>query len=407
MHMKVLVFSGTTEGREISQFLADKGVAVNACVATEYGNMVMPSDSRIEVRTGRLSEEQILQMVPDYTFVIDATHPYAELVTKNIKSACNSADVEYIRLLRPSISAGKVIEVNDTQEAVKYLNTVEGNILLTTGSKELEAFTGVSEYDTRIFARVLPSAEVVDKCNKLGFKGKALICMQGPFSYEMNTATLKQINAKYLVTKDTGSAGGFQEKISAAEDLGVTVILISRKTESGGLTISHLKTVIMDRLVLCKEPQHGRFPLFIDLTGKRILVVGGGEIAARRVKTLLKFGGDIFLVSPHLTPELQEMFSRRLFNYRKGYYESRDIQNKFLVVAATDDRETNHKVYLDAKEKGIQMSIADCREECSFYFPAIFEFDDIVGGLVSKNGDNHSLVKSVAQKIRKIGQATH
>ncbi|WP_242651768.1 precorrin-6A reductase [Ruminiclostridium cellulolyticum] len=405
--MKVLVFSGTTEGREISQFLADKGVSVTACVATEYGNMVMPSDSRIEVRTGRLTEEQIIKMVSDYSFVIDATHPYAELVTKNIKSACNSTGVEYIRLLRPSISAGKVIEVNDTKEAVKYLNKVEGNILLTTGSKELEAFTGVSDYDTRIFARVLPSAEVVDKCNKLGFKGKTLICMQGPFSYEMNIATLKQINARYLVTKDTGSAGGFQEKISAAEALGVTVVLISRKVESGGLTISHLKTVIMDRLGLCKEPQHGRFPLFIELTGKKVLVAGGGEIAARRVKTLLKFGGDIYLVSPHLIPELQEMFSRKLFNYREGYYESRDIQNKFLAVAATDDRETNHKIYMDAKEKGIHMSIADCREECSFYFPAIFEFDGIVGGLVSKNGDSHSLVKAVAKKIRKIGQATH
>ncbi len=398
--MKVLVFSGTTEGREISQFLADKGVSVTACVATEYGNMVMPSDSRIEVRTGRLTEEQIIKMVSDYSFVIDATHPYAELVTKNIKSACKSAEVEYIRLLRPSISAGKVIEVNDTKDAVKYLNTVEGNILLTTGSKELEAFTGVSDYSTRIYARVLPTTEVVDKCTKLGFKGKNLICMQGPFSYEMNTATLKQTNARYLVTKDTGSAGGFQEKISAAEAFGVTVVLISRTVESGGFTISHLKTVIMNRLGLCNEPQYGRFPLFIELTGKRVLVVGGGEIATRRVKTLLKFGADIYLVSPHLTPELQEMFSRKLFNYREGYYESRDIQNKFMAVAATDDRETNHMVYMDAKEKGIHMSIADCREECSFYFPAIFEFDGIVGGLVSKNGDNHSRVRTVAERIR-------
>ncbi len=398
--MKVLVFSGTTEGREISQFLADKGVSVTACVATEYGNMVMPSDSRIEVRTGRLTEEQIIKMVSDYSFVIDATHPYAELVTKNIKSACKSAEVEYIRLLRPSISAGKVIEVNDTKDAVKYLNTVEGNILLTTGSKELEAFTGVSDYSTRIYARVLPTTEVVDKCTKLGFKGKNLICMQGPFSYEMNTATLKQTNARYLVTKDTGSAGGFQEKISAAEAFGVTVVLISRTVESGGFTISHLKTVIMNRLGLCNEPQYGRFPLFIELTGKRVLVVGGGEIATRRVKTLLKFGADIYLVSPHLTPELQEMFSRKLFNYREGYYESRDIQNKFMAVAASDDRETNHMVYMDAKEKGIHMSIADCREECSFYFPAIFEFDGIVGGLVSKNGDNHSRVRTVAERIR-------
>ncbi len=157
---------------------------------------------------------------------------------------------------------------------------------------------------------------------------------------------------------------------------------------------------------LHNDTLYGRFPLFIDLSGKKVLVVGGGEIATRRVKTLLRFGADIYLVAPHLTSELQEMLNCKLINYREGYYESQDIQNMFLVIAATNDRETNHKVYLDAKEKGIQMSIADCREECSFYFPAIFEFDGIVGGLVSQNGDNHSLVKSVAEQIRKIGQAT-
>ena len=75
--MRVLVFAGTTEGKEISRYLADNGIWVTACVATEYGNMVMPHNDRIVVKTGRLEVDQKAEIMQDCAFVIDATHPYA------------------------------------------------------------------------------------------------------------------------------------------------------------------------------------------------------------------------------------------------------------------------------------------------------------------------------------------
>ncbi|MDF2984649.1 MAG: precorrin-6x reductase [Eubacterium sp.] len=260
--MRALVFAGTTEGREISEFLALNGVQVTACVATEYGSMVMPCNGSIEVRAGRLKAKEIADMLEEYSLIIDATHPYAEIVSRNIKAVCEEAGREYIRVFRPSIktdhavNAGnfpQVVTVGNSADAAGFLNTVEGKVLVTTGSKELEIYTTVSDYENRLFVRVLPTLEVMEKCMELGFKGKNLICMQGPFSYEMNVAMLKQTGARYIVTKDTGAAGGFEEKISAAGDLGVTIVLISRPPEKAGLPIKELKEELSIRFNFTKN----------------------------------------------------------------------------------------------------------------------------------------------------------
>lgn len=400
--MRVLVFAGTTEGKEISKYLADNGIWVTACVATEYGNMVMPYNDRIEVKTGRLEADKMAELMQDCEFVIDATHPYASVVTNNIKAACAEMNKEYIRLLRPSIKAEKVITVRSTNEAASYLNTVEGNVLLTTGSKELETFTYVKDFENRLFARVLPTPSVVEKCTNLGFKGSNLLCMQGPFSHELNAAMLKQISARYIVTKDTGEAGGFDEKISAANESGVTVILISRPSENEGLSLLQLKDCLAKRIGFNNTPKNSHFPLFVAIKGKKVVVVGGGTIAERRVNTLIKFNADIYVVSHSFTPPLQRLYEQKSISIKLGSYDSKDIENAALVIAATNDRCVNHTVFLDCNKMNIPVSVADNREECSFYFPAIFEIEGIVGGLISKSGNDHKLAKSVAEKIRQI-----
>ncbi len=401
--MRVLVFAGTTEGKEISRYLADNGIWVTACVATEYGNMVMPHNDRIVVKTGRLEVDQMAEIMQDCAFVIDATHPYACVVTNNIKAACAEMNTEYIRLIRPSIKAEKVITVRNTNKAASYLNTVEGNALLTTGSKELEVFTTVKDFEKRLFARVLPTPSVVEKCTNLGFKGSNLICMQGPFSHELNAAMLKHISARYIVTKDSGDAGGFDEKISAANEVGVTVILISRPSENEGLTLLQLKDSLARRIGFNKTWGNSRFPLFVDIKDKKIVVVGGGTIAERRVNTLIKFNADIFVVSHSFTPTLQRLYEQKSISIKMGSYDSNDIENAVIVIAATNDRYVNHNVFLDCNRMNIPVSVADNKEECSFYFPAIFEMEGIVGGLISKGGSDHKLAKSVVEKIRQIG----
>ena len=101
-----------------------------------------------------------------FDFVIDATHPYAAVVTQNIRRACAAAEVPCYRCLREEsqLQAGNLIRVETTEQAVQRLNEMPGNILLTTGSKELAASTKVSGFAERVYPRVLPLANVVESC---------------------------------------------------------------------------------------------------------------------------------------------------------------------------------------------------------------------------------------------------
>lgn len=142
------------------------------------------------------------------------------------------------------------------------------------------------------------------------------------------------------------------------------------------------------------------FPLFIDLKNKNVLVVGGGRIASRRVNTLLEFGAKVKIVAPKVCDELNILKLQNKIDVINRDYLSQDINQCSLVIAATDKREVNQRIGEEAKKAEIFVSVADCKEESTFYFPAVFESENIVGGLVSKGGRNHSLVKESAIKIR-------
>ena len=119
------------------------------------------------------------------------------------------------------------------EEAVEYLKKTGGNVLISTGSKELHLYTRIKDYKERCFARVLSTQEAVAEAVRLGFEGKHLIAMQGPYSEELNLAMLKHINAAYFVTKESGGAGGFEEKKKAAQKAGAELIVIARPKEEG------------------------------------------------------------------------------------------------------------------------------------------------------------------------------
>ncbi|MSS63341.1 precorrin-2 dehydrogenase/sirohydrochlorin ferrochelatase family protein [Velocimicrobium porci] len=143
----------------------------------------------------------------------------------------------------------------------------------------------------------------------------------------------------------------------------------------------------------------GYFPMFIDMTGKKVLVIGGGTIATRRIRTLLEFKCDITVISLGLTAELKELSDQSKIRWKKREYSYGEIESEFLVIGATDNREVNHLVYLEAKKKGCLVNIIDCKEECDFYFPAVIIRDDIVIG-VTASGTNHKAVKETAAWIR-------
>ena len=134
-----------------------------------------------------------------------------------------------------------------------------------------------------------------------------------------------------------------------------------------------------------------KFPLFIDLCGKKALVVGSGRIGGRRAEILKRFGAEVYIVDPKSTFE----------NAEKRAFQDSDTDGKDLVLACTDDRGTNRHIGKVCKQKNILVSVADSAEESTFFFPALCENGELCIGIVS-DGSDHTLVKETAKKIRDI-----
>ena len=236
---KILLFAGTTAGRNLAEFLEKNQIPTEVCVATQYGETLLEEGKYLHVHAGRLDETEMEQQIQkkQITLVIDATHPYAVIVSQNIRRACSRTGTEYIRLARKETDASwkqemeDVTEVASVAEAAAFLAKKEGRIFAATGSKELSAYQVIPDYQNRVVARVLSTPEAVSECAMLGFSGKNLICMQGPFTEDLNVAMLRQAQASWMVTKESGKAGGFLEKLRAAKKAGAKLVVIKRPGE--------------------------------------------------------------------------------------------------------------------------------------------------------------------------------
>ena len=256
------IFSGTSEGRELSEALSKEGIKCLVFVATEYGNAVMRENENITVNIGRLDKEEIKNLIiektPDY--IIDATHPHAEIISKNVKEACFESESlnKYLRVSRSIDKSNNcddtVIKVKSKEEALKALTSFkEGNILLTTGVKELENFC-VEEIKDRLIVRVLPCMESLEEVTRLNIKAKNIIAMEGPFTEGMNKALIEQYDAKVLVTKNSGDRGGYKEKISACKASGIKAIVIEKENEdSESISVKEAVRIITKKNVFVKN----------------------------------------------------------------------------------------------------------------------------------------------------------
>lgn len=239
--MSILLFGGTAEGHSLARRLAQAGLAVTCSVATAYGEAVLEPTPGLTVHVGRMDADQMAaEMAQGYTCVVDATHPYADRVSENIRRAAETAGLPYYRLLRPREAAEGVLWADSPADAARMLADLPGNVLLTTGSKDLKTFTQVPDYRDRLYVRVLPSLESLSAALDLGYPAAHILCMQGPFPEKLNAALLEAVDAKILVTKDTGKAGGFPEKAAAARSVGARLLVIRRPTQETGYTLDAL-----------------------------------------------------------------------------------------------------------------------------------------------------------------------
>lgn len=380
-----LVFAGTCEGRRLVEYLSACGASVCASVATEYGKMLLPEG--VEVLTKRLDTPEIVVLLKSLQFdcVIDATHPYAVLATDHIYAACEETGVPYLRLIRPSNTPDDgCVFVEDAAQAAGVLAAATGKVLLTTGVKELDAFVRLPDYQERIYPRVLPSVESIQRCLALGYRVQNIIAMQGPFTREMNSALLRQIGASIVVTKESGSAGGFSEKLGAARDAGAIAVVIGRPRAETGLTYDELVERLARDFGLrpCtaaagSETAVRRFPLFVDLTNSKIALFGGGGAAAARAAALLPHCGALTVVTAHPSPELEALGVSIL---RRSYMQG-DCAGCTLVSAATGNPEVDRAICMEAKAAGIPAECVAAPSEGAFCIPEVLHGPLTTAGL--------------------------
>lgn len=244
----IVLFGGTSEGRLLAEFLETQNIPSLVCVATEYGQSLLHLKDTVKVMTGRLDEQAMIELLKKEKplAVVDATHPYADIVTKNIQKACQSVGVTCLRLHRDSVEADKGHIFSTLEEAIAWINTQPGIVFSSLGAKTAKDLCAISDYQERVYLRVLPFPAGISSCAELGYPMAHIIGMQGPFSRRINEAMFLETKASILLTKEAGAGGGFPEKLEAARACGMQIAIVARPDDVAGLSMDEMKKAIME-----------------------------------------------------------------------------------------------------------------------------------------------------------------
>ncbi len=229
----ILILGGTSDSLEICKYLNEKNIEYIISVTTSYGFDLAKKYTN-NIILNKLTIEDMVEFIQNknITKVIDATHPYATQVSENAIESTSITNIKYIRFERESLLnkieyQNKYI-VDNIDEACEIANKIGKNIFIGTGSKNLHLYKQNIK-NKNLICRVLPTSEVIESCEKIGFNADNIIAMKGPFSIEINCCTYSQYNIDLVITKESGQAGGFIEKIKACENLDIPVIIMKRK----------------------------------------------------------------------------------------------------------------------------------------------------------------------------------
>lgn len=241
----IWVIGGTKDSRDFIESFPFKEKLV-VTTATEYGGKLLENIEDIKVFCKRLDLEGMNKFIEENNInkIIDLSHPYAEEVSRNAIECSRVKEIDYIRFERENlVSEDGVIEFSDLEFMIKYLESLEGNILVTLGSNNLHKFQNIKN-KSNIYFRILPKWEMIKKAEDLGILPKNIIAMQGPFSKELNVAMMRQLNIKYIVSKKGGNTGGEREKIESAKEIGAMSVMLSRPTVEYPVVFSHIEKLI-------------------------------------------------------------------------------------------------------------------------------------------------------------------
>lgn len=231
----IILFGETAAAREVGERLKNRGI--------EY--------QRIQT----WSEKDCL---PTPSVILDASHPSSGVKFASLSQWCEQQGIPYLRLERPETkipTSSLISPVHNWEEALLHLEQCVDTLFLekgrpvtifvTTGSHQLESIVDSSfARSARLVVRVLPEGRIVQKCQDIGIHPKNIVAMQGPFSKELNRVLFKFYGADILLTRDSGHAGGTDTKISAALELGLKVVLVTKAKVSAGMTVNNVNELL-------------------------------------------------------------------------------------------------------------------------------------------------------------------
>lgn len=240
--MRWLLIGGTTEAREAYDYLKDHGAWILISSATRLGSLMFEGMD-CQIHEGRLDTEGFEKLMREHqiSHILDASHPYAVEVSKTVKEAADALSLPYYRYTRSQTItqaqyAGDNMQIkwcDDAADAAAWLDQQKGTIVLLTGVNTLKIYAeGIHDFKTRVYGRVLDTESSRKVCEELWEDANHYLCAKPPFTVADNLAFLQQVQADYMVTKDSGEAGGMPEKMAAAKAAGCAVVIIKRPEEA-------------------------------------------------------------------------------------------------------------------------------------------------------------------------------
>lgn len=251
--MDVVVFGGTTEGRVLAEWLAARDrCGVVYCAATEYGASLVPHANKVTVLQGPLSDsdKDRLMRVHDVACIVDATHPFAQHISASVAALAAAWHKDVVRVERPSLGFDDacVAVVEDAPAAARVVAAAKGRVLLTTGSRDILAFVdAMPDFRERLYVRVLPVEQSIAVVRGAGVPTSHIVAMQGPFSAQLNVALIRELGIETLVTKESGRAGGFAQKLEAARACNTRFVVIARPQGAGGVSLEEAERLLEER----------------------------------------------------------------------------------------------------------------------------------------------------------------
>lgn len=221
---RVAVIAGTSDATDLIASLP-KSCEVTAFVATPYGKEIL-NGTNCQVHVGRLDADGFSVALTGFDAVLDASHPFAVVVTETVKTVCQAKQIPYYRIGRPTLQYDyeKLYSVPTKEDAAEWLSSISGNLFFTVGINTLPFYAAqVKDFATRSFARVLDTSSSHQAAQAI--PAQFWFAMP-PYSVEETVQFLRKHKIAVLISKDSGARGGVPEKIKAASIVGIPVLLI-------------------------------------------------------------------------------------------------------------------------------------------------------------------------------------